>query len=147
MLVTLQLSDFQWDSGSSDIWVLLKRLRAVTSGSQDSSLQLELARQLIAAIHLNPAAAALGQTSFLLRFLADKVSDRLWLWFSFGLHIQGSVRLLLQPTQRRPSTGERVSAISFLFEQHFGCCLWEDHSDSWSALICSQAVDSSGLST
>lgn len=92
------------------------------AGSQDSRVQLELVRQLIVMIHLNSAAAALGQTSFLLCLLADKVSDRLWLWFSFGLHVQGSVKQLLQPTQWLPSTGERVNAISFLFEQYFGCC-------------------------
>lgn len=81
------------------------------AGSQGSCTQPELVRQLSLTIHLNPAAAVLGQTSFLLCLLADKISDRLWLWFSFGLHVQSSVKILVQPTQRLPSIGERVNVM------------------------------------
>lgn len=89
------------------------------ASSQDFLIQSKLVRQLVV-IHLNSAAAVLGQTVFLLCLLADKVSDRLWLWFSFCLHAQRSVKLL-QPTQGLPSTGESVPAINSPFEQHLGC--------------------------
>lgn len=120
MLLRPQLSAFQWDSGLQDIWVLLKRLHAVKSRQPGSCTQPELVRQLSLTICLNPAAAVLGQTSFLC-LLADTISDRLWLWFSFGLRVQCSVKILVQPTQRLPSIGERVNAC-FQFEQYFSCC-------------------------
>lgn len=111
MLVTPQLSAFQWDSGLWDTWVLLERLHAVKSRQPRLCTQPELVRQLSLTIHLNPAAAVLGQTSFLLCLLADKISDSLWLWFSFGLHVQCSLKILVQPTQWLPSIGERVTAM------------------------------------
>lgn len=120
MLLRPQQSAFQWDSGLQGIWVLLKRLHAVKSRQPGSCTQPELVRQLSLTICLNPAAAVLGQTSFLC-LLADTISDRLWLWFSFGLRVQCSVKILVQPTQRLPSIGERVNAC-FQFEQYFSCC-------------------------
>lgn len=103
-------------------------------------------RQLSLTIHLNPAAAVLGQTSFLLCLLADKISDRLWLWFSFGLHVQCSVKILVQPAQH--SFNRRESKCNgFSLNNISVAVLSVDHGHSWTAPIWSQTAHSSGLST
>ena len=114
------------------------------AGSQDACVWLELVTQLTVKIHLDPASAVLGQTQFLLRLLADRVPDRLWLRFSCGLRVQGSVKTLPQPIQQLPSTGERANAIGFLSEKYFSCRFV---SGPQPALIYSQTADSAGLST
>lgn len=144
MLVTPQLSAFQWDSGLWDTWVLLERLHAVKSRQPRLCTQPELVRQLSLTVHLNPAAAVLGQTSFLLCLLADKISDSLWLWFSFGLHVQCSLKILVQPTQWLPSIGESNCNV-FSLNNISVVVLSMGHSHSWTAPAWSQAANSSDL--